>query len=77
MRKQSFKEPIEPNHWGEYAIYSEILAADVKERRIEVLYFENLMDHEERSFDDLGCCQLLLNVEEVIHELTDISDCIC
>lgn len=34
MREESFKEAIQSNHRGEDSINSEILAADVKERRI-------------------------------------------
>ena len=76
MLKKALQESVESNHACEYSADSEIFTGDVKKIRIQVLHFENSMNLVEGHFDDLLICQFFLNVEKIVHKLTDIPNCI-
>jgi hypothetical protein len=74
--EQRLQEAVQTDHTSEYPADPEVLAGNVEEIGIEVLHLEDGVDLVEGDLDDLLVCQFLLHVEEVIHELTDVPDCI-
>ena len=76
MWKQGLEEAVHPDHASEDAVDSEILARNVEKGRIQILYLDHIVNHVESGLKQLLVGQLLLDVEEVIEQLGDISNCV-
>lgn len=56
MRKQSFKETVKSDETGLDTIDSEILAWGIEKTCIEILDFNNIVNHIEGGFEYLWIC---------------------
>ena len=76
MWKQGLEEAIHSDHASENAVDSKILARNVEKGRIQILYLDHIVNHVESGLKQLLVGQLLLDVEEVIEQLGDVSNCV-
>lgn len=76
MFEEGLEKSIDPDYARQNATNSKVLTGNIKEVRIQILNFQNCVYLLECYLNYVLVCKFFLNIEEVVQELTNISDCI-